>query len=95
MAAHARRPQVLAVDLRALTFIDMVGMRLMADCGARADQGGYQLAICLCPEVRRVFEVTAADDWLWPEARCAHDRPGDDIALPVAGRFDGGLDARR
>jgi anti-sigma B factor antagonist len=60
-----RRPEVLVLDLRELTFMDSTGLRVMVSADARARDDSRRLAIVQGPEaVHRVFRITGLDDHL-------------------------------
>lgn len=57
--AEAAENGVLVLDLRALTFIDSTGLRVIVAAHARAAEGGRRLVVVRGPaEVQRVFELT-------------------------------------
>lgn len=59
------RPALLVLDLRALTFMDSTGLRVMVSADARARDDSRRLAIVQGPEtVHRVFRITGLDDHL-------------------------------
>lgn len=59
------RPALLILDLRALTFMDSTGLRVMVSADARARDDSRRLAIVQGPEaVHRVFRITGLDDHL-------------------------------
>ena len=54
--------RVIVLDLRALTFMDSTGLRLLVSADARARRGEHRLAIVRGPAVvQRVFELTGLD----------------------------------
>ena len=60
-----KRPEVLVLDLRELTFMDSTGLRVMVSADARARDDSRRLAIVQGPEaVHRVFRITGLDDHL-------------------------------
>ena len=74
-----RRPEVLVLDLRELTFMDSTGLRVMVSADARARDSARRLAIVQGPEaVHRVFRITGLDDHL------------EIVETPEAARADGG-----
>ena len=59
---EARRPPVLLLDLRDLTFMDSSGLRLVLEADIRARRDGRRLVVVRGPDpVHRVFTVTALD----------------------------------
>ena len=71
-----KRPTLLVLDLRELTFMDSTGLRVMVSADARARDDARRLAIVQGPEaVHRVFRITGLDDHLeiveTPEAALA------------------------
>ena len=74
-----RRPDVLVLDLRELSFMDSTGLRVMVSADARARDDSRRLAIVQGPEaVHRVFRITGLDDHL------------EIVETPEAVRADGG-----
>ena len=60
-----RRPPVLVLDLRELTFMDSTGLRVMVSADARARDDSRRLVVVQGPEpVHRVFRITGLDDHL-------------------------------
>ena len=60
-----KRPNLLVLDLRELTFMDSTGLRVMVSADARARDDSRRLAIVQGPEaVHRVFRITGLDDHL-------------------------------
>jgi anti-anti-sigma factor len=57
-----RSPEMLIVDLRRLTFMDLTGMRLLLSTNEHAHDRGYDLAVVPGPGcVRRLLEITGAE----------------------------------
>ena len=62
LPVEARRPPVLLLDLRDLTFMDSSGLRLVLEADLRARRDGRRLVVVRGPDpVHRVFTVTALD----------------------------------
>jgi anti-sigma B factor antagonist len=58
-----RKPPVLVIDLRGLSFMDSTGLRLIASADARAREEGRRLTIVKGPKaVQRVFQITRLDE---------------------------------
>ncbi len=61
----ARRPPLIALDLRGLTFLDSTGLRLVVTADERAREDGRRLVIVRGPKtVSRVFSITRLDERL-------------------------------
>ena len=57
--------ELVALDLRKLSFMDSTGLRLIVTAEQRARQSGHRLVIVQGPPwVQRLFEVTGIDKWL-------------------------------
>lgn len=57
-----KKPGVLVLDLRGLTFMDSTGLRVVVGADARARREGRRLLIVRGPEsVHRVFRLTLLD----------------------------------
>ena len=57
--------ELVALDLRNLSFMDSTGLRLIVVAEQRARQSGHRLVIVQGPPwVQRLFEVTGIDKWL-------------------------------
>lgn len=62
---ESRKPSVLALDLRGLTFIDSSGVQLVASADKRAREAGRRLVFVKGPkQVHRVFETLMLDEKL-------------------------------
>lgn len=60
--AEAEGPDLLAVDLSGLSFMDSTGLRLVVAADQRAREAGRRLQLVRGPEaVQRVFELTGID----------------------------------
>jgi anti-sigma B factor antagonist len=58
MAIEERRPPLLVMDLRGLTFLDSSGLRLILEADLRARRTGRRLTLVRGPEtVHRVFLI--------------------------------------
>jgi anti-sigma B factor antagonist len=58
MALEERRPPLLVMDLRGLTFLDSSGLRLILEADLRARRTGRRLTLVRGPEtVHRVFLI--------------------------------------
>jgi anti-anti-sigma factor len=56
---------LIALDLRQLSFMDSTGLRLIVVAQHRARELGHRLVIVEgSPWVQRLFEVTGLDEWL-------------------------------
>lgn len=63
--AEAAEPDLLALDLSQLTFLDSTGLRLIVTADQRAREQGRRLAIVKGPDpVQRVFAITRLDERL-------------------------------
>ena len=59
------RPAQIVLDLRALSFMDSTGLRLIAGADHRAREDGRRVTIVQGPEaVKRVFSITRLDERL-------------------------------
>ena len=57
--ATAQPGASLVLDLRELTFMDSTGLRTLAQTNARAEPGGFSLAIVRGPrQIERVLEIS-------------------------------------
>jgi len=57
--ATAEQGVKLVLDLRALTFMDSSGLRMLAQTNARANTGGFELEIIRGPsQIERVLEIS-------------------------------------
>lgn len=57
-----RRPEVVVVDLRGLTFMDLSGVRVLLDAQRRASEHGYCVAIVRGRSaVHRIVELAGAE----------------------------------
>jgi anti-anti-sigma factor len=55
---EARHPELLVVDLRGLTFMDLTGLRVLVSAAEHARQRGYELAVVRGSRgVRRLLEL--------------------------------------
>jgi anti-sigma B factor antagonist len=62
---ESQAPDVLAVDLNGLQFMDSSGLRALVMADQRAKKAGRRFAIVPGPEVvRRVFEITQLEERL-------------------------------
>jgi anti-sigma B factor antagonist len=62
LALEERRPPVLVMDLRGVTFLDSSGLRLILEADLRARRAGRRLAVVRGPEaVHRVFLIALLD----------------------------------
>jgi anti-anti-sigma factor len=60
-----RRPRVLVLDLRELSFVDSSGLRLILEADLRARREGRRFAIVRGPDfVHRVFSIALLDSRL-------------------------------
>jgi anti-anti-sigma factor len=58
-------PAVLVLDLRAVSFMDSTGLRLIVSADGRAREQGRRLAVVRGPEtVQRIFRVTRLEERL-------------------------------
>jgi len=58
-AATSEPGASLVLDLRELTFMDSTGLRTLAQTNARAEPGGFSLAIVRGPrQIERVLEIS-------------------------------------
>jgi anti-sigma B factor antagonist len=65
IAAEQKRPPVLLLDLRGLSFMDSTGLRVVVSADKRAKRDGRRTVIVQGPAaVRRVFEITRLDERL-------------------------------
>ena len=65
LADAERSHELVALDLRNLSFMDSTGLRLIVVAEQRARQSGHRLVIVQGPPwVQRLFEVTGIDKWL-------------------------------
>ena len=65
LADTERSRELVALDLRHLSFMDSTGLRLIVVAEQRARQSGHRLVIVQGPPwVQRLFEVTGIDKWL-------------------------------
>jgi anti-sigma B factor antagonist len=59
------KPELLVIDLRALTFMDSTGLGVLVEALRRATSAGYQLAVVRGPmAVQRVLEISKLDSAL-------------------------------
>jgi anti-anti-sigma factor len=57
-----RKAEIVALDLRELTFLDSTGLRLIMSAAGRASLGGWRFVLVRGPEsVQRVFRITKLD----------------------------------
>jgi anti-sigma B factor antagonist len=62
---EANRPELIVLDLKALSFMDSTGLRLLITADARAREDGRKLAIVQGNEmVQRVMRLTRLDERL-------------------------------
>lgn len=72
-AIEERDPATLVLDLRALSFLDSSGLRLVLEADQRAREAGRKLVVVKGPDaVHRVFEIALLDQRL-----DFVDEPGD------------------
>ena len=65
LADAERSHELVALDLRHLSFMDSTGLRLIVVAEQRARQSGHRLVIVQGPPwVQRLFEVTGLGQWL-------------------------------
>jgi anti-anti-sigma factor len=58
-------PEVVAIDLREVTFLDSSGLRLVLQLNEKLRSGGRRLVVVMGPRrVAKVFELTGADETL-------------------------------
>jgi anti-anti-sigma factor len=63
--AEAKRPKILVLDLRRLSFIDSTGLRIVLATDARAHAAGRRLLVVRGSEpVHRVFRIAMLEDRL-------------------------------
>jgi anti-sigma B factor antagonist len=63
--AEQKRPPVLLLDLRGLTFMDSTGLRVVVSADKRAKRDGRRTVVVQGPAaVRRVFEITRLNERL-------------------------------
>jgi anti-sigma B factor antagonist len=63
--AEAEQPELIALDLRQLSFMDSTGLRLLITADARAREDGRRLVIVQGSEmVQRVMRLTRLDERL-------------------------------
>jgi anti-anti-sigma factor len=60
-------PSLLTLDMRALTFVDSVGVSLLVTTYKRLLEDGAQLHMILPERVRPVFEISGLVDVLQPQ----------------------------
>lgn len=70
--AHSR------LDLSELKFIDSSGLRVLVTSRRDADRDSWQLEIGteLCPQVRKLVELTGVGPMLWPNGTGVQQTPG-------------------
>jgi anti-sigma B factor antagonist len=75
--AERRRPEVVVVDLRGLTFMDLTGVRVLLDAQRRASEHGYRVAIVRGRgAVQRIVELAGVEPILtWIDDRGSPCRP--------------------
>lgn len=62
-----QRPEVKAIvcDLRALTFVDSTGLKVILEAMKRSDTNGHRFAfVGVGREVRRIFQITGLEEVL-------------------------------
>jgi anti-anti-sigma factor len=65
LAAAEQSHELIALDLRHLSFMDSTGLRLIVGAEQRARKSGRRLVIVQGPPwVERLFEVTGLGKWL-------------------------------
>jgi anti-anti-sigma factor len=65
LAAALEDGEYVGVDLDAVTFMDVSGLRVLLTAARRAEASGRRLAVARpCPMIRRLLELTAIDQSL-------------------------------